>query len=471
MLPLHPQNSNNMSDKKTLTELGTEKVGKLLFRFALPSIVAMTASSLYNMVDSIFIGNGVGAMAISGLAITFPLMNLAGAFGSLVGVGASTLVSVKLGQKDYDTAGRVLGNVVVLNVLLGLLLTIVALTFIDPILYFFGASENTIPYAREYMQVILMGNVVTHLYFGMNALLRASAHPRQAMYATLATVLMNTIMDPIFIFVLDMGIKGAAFATVLAQFLSLMYQLRLFSDKKEILHFRKDIFFLKKRIVLDSLSIGMSPFLMNMASCMIVILINNSLKTHGGDLAIGAYGLSNRLVFIFVMLIVGLNQGMQPIAGYNYGAKLFSRVIEVLKLAILYATTVMLTGFLLFQFFPGQLISIFTSDQELIRIGSHGLHIMSLMFPIVGFQMVTTNFFTSIGKARISIFLSLTRQLIFLLPCLLVLPGLYGEDGVWYSMPTADCLSSVVTAIMLLVYIGKFRREAEQSTLGAQTEK
>ena len=301
-----------MSVQRTPTALGTENIGKLLMQYAIPAIIAMTASSLYNMVDSIFIGQGVGPMAISGLALTFPLMNLAAAFGSLVGVGASTLVSVKLGQRDYDTARRVLGNVVVLNVILGFTFAVITLMFLDPILYFFGGSDQTVGYARDYMEIILLGNIITHMYLGLNAVLRSSGHPKQAMYATIATVIINTILDPIFIFWFDWGIRGAAIATVIAQLVSLIWMLKLFSNKEELLHFSKGIFRLKRKIVFNSLAIGLSPFLMNVASCLIVILINKGLNRYGGDYAVGAYGIVNRLVFMIVMVVMGLNQGMQP---------------------------------------------------------------------------------------------------------------------------------------------------------------
>lgn len=325
-----------MVGQKTPTALGTENIGKLLMQYAVPAIIAMTASSLYNMVDSIFIGHGVGTMAISGLALTFPLMNLAAAFGSLVGVGAATLISVKLGQKDYDTAQRVLGNVFVLNILLGVAFTVIVMAFLDPILYFFGGSDETVGYARDYMYIILLGNTITHLYLGLNAVLRSSGHPQKAMYATIATVIINTILDPVFIYGFGWGIRGAAIATIVAQIISLMWQLWIFSSKEELLHFHRGIFRLKRKIVFDSLAIGMSPFLMNMAACFIVILINQGLKKYGGDLAIGAFGIVNRLVFIIVMIVMGLNQGMQPIAGYNFGAKQYERVTKTLKLTIIY---------------------------------------------------------------------------------------------------------------------------------------
>ncbi|GAB6869984.1 MATE family efflux transporter [Bacteroides rodentium] len=449
-----------MTAQKTPTALGTESIGKLLMQYAVPAIIAMTASSLYNMVDSIFIGHGVGTMAISGLALTFPLMNLAAAFGSLVGVGASTLISVKLGQKDYDTAQRVLGNVFVLNIVLGLAFTVIVMLFLDPILYFFGGSDQTVGYARDYMQIILLGNTVTHLYLGLNAVLRSSGHPQKAMYATIATVVVNTILDPVFIYGFGWGIRGAAIATIVAQVISLTWQLKLFGNKDELLHFHRGIFRLRRKIVFDSLAIGMSPFLMNMAACFIVILINQGLKKYGGDLAIGAFGIVNRLVFIVVMIVMGLNQGMQPIAGYNFGAKLYERVNKVLKLTIIYATAVTTFGFLVGMLLPDLVVGIFTSDAELTELSATGLRITVMFFPIIGFQMVTSNFFQSIGMAGKAIFLSLTRQMLILLPCLLILPHFFGVAGVWYSMPVSDLLASLIALVMLVCQFRKFKTAA-----------
>ncbi len=449
-----------MAGQKNPTALGTESIGKLLMQYAVPAIIAMTAASLYNMVDSIFIGHGVGTMAISGLALTFPLMNLAAAFGSLVGVGASTLISVKLGQKDYDTAQRVLGNVFVLNILLGVVFTVVVMIFLDPILYFFGGSEQTISYARDYMQIILLGNVITHLYLGLNAVLRSSGHPQKAMYATIATVVINTILDPVFIYGFGWGIRGAAIATIVAQLLSLIWLFKLFTNREELLHFHRGIFKLKRKIVFDSLAIGLSPFLMNLAACFIVILINQGLKKHGGDLAIGAFGIVNRLVFIIVMIVMGLNQGMQPIAGYNFGAQQYGRVNKVLKLTILYATIVTTFGFLVGVLVPDLVVSVFTSDAELVELSAKGLRIVVMFFPIIGFQMVTSNFFQSIGMAGKAIFLSLTRQMLILLPCLLILPHFFGVAGVWYSMPISDILASLIALVMLVMQFRKFKAAA-----------
>ena len=447
-----------MESKDLPIALGTEKVGKLLMQYAIPAIIAMTASSLYNITDSIFIGHGVGALAISGLALTFPLMNLAAAFGSLVGVGASTLMSVRLGQKDYDTANKILGNVFILNIILGLAYTVVVLSFLDPILYFFGASDATLPYAHQYMVVILLGNVVTHMFLGLNALLRSTGRPQKAMYTTLCSVLINVILNPLFIFVFKWGIQGSAFATVISQVVMLVWQINIFSNKKHFIHLKKGIFRLQRKIVVDSMAIGLSPFLMNAASCVIVVLINQGLIHYGGDLAVGAYGIVNRVVFLFVMIVMGINQGMQPIAGYNFGAGHYDRVTEVLKKTLFLATGVMTLGFLIGEFSPHAVASVFTTDKTLINMASEGLRIVIVFFPIVGLPMVTANFFQSIGMAGKAIFLSLTRQLIFLLPCLLILPMIFGLKGVWYSMPAADLASSVISTYLLVSQFRKFRK-------------
>ncbi len=439
-----------MDNNKATLELGTKPIGRLLMQYAMPAIIAMTASSLYNMVDSIFIGQGVGPMAISGLALTFPFMNLGAAFGAAVGVGASTCISVKLGQKDYGIAQRILGNTVTLNVIVGLLFSIVSLLFLDDILYFFGASPRTIPYARDYMFIILLGNVFSHMYFGMNAVLRAAGKPRQAMYATMFTVVMNTLLDPLFIYVFDMGIQGAAFATILSQMMALTWQMKLFTDRRELLHLQRGTFGLDGRLVRNIIAIGMSPFLMNVCACIVVIFINKGLLAYGGDLAVGAYGIVNRVAFVFVMIVMGINQGMQPIAGYNYGAQRNDRLMRVLKLSMMAATAVTTTGFLIAEIFPRECARLFTSDDQLLDMSAHGMRIVMFTFPIIGYQMVVTNFFQSIGRASVSIFLSLSRQMLFLLPMLIILPPIMGADGVWLSMPVSDTVASVVTAIVMV---------------------
>ena len=446
------------SQKGTATELGTERIGKLLMQYAIPAIIAMTASSLYNMVDSIFIGHGVGPLAISGLAITFPLMNLAAAFGSLVGVGASTLISVKLGQKDYVTAQQILGNVVSLNLIIGILFTLVCLLFLDPILYFFGASDATLPYARDYMITILLGNVITHMYLGLNSVLRSAGHPQKAMAATILTVVINTLLDPLFIYTFHMGIQGAAIATVLAQVISLCWLIKIFCNKNELLHLKRGIYRLKTTLVENIIGIGLAPFFMNLASCFIVILINKGLKLYDGDLAIGAFGIVNRIVYLFVMIVMGLNQGMQPIAGYNFGAQHYHRVNQVMKYTVIAATIVTTSGFLVGELMPELAVSAFTTDAQLIQLSAKGLQVVVLFFPIIGFQMVTSNFFQSIGKAKISIFLSLTRQLLYLLPGLIILPRYMGLDGIWTCMPVSDFFAFVTAVIALWIYVKKLKR-------------
>lgn len=411
------------------------------------------------MVDSIFIGQGVGPMAISGLALTFPFMNLAVAFGAGVGVGASSCISVKLGQKDYKTAQQVLGNTVTLNLIIGIAFSIVSLLFLDPILYFFGASEQTLPYARDYMVIILLGNVFSHMYFGMNGVLRAAGKPRQAMYATIFTVVLNTILDPIFIYPMNLGIQGAAYATILSQVLALVWQMRIFSNKNELLHLSRGIYRLKKSIVENILAIGLSPFSMNVCACIVVIFINKGLLQYSGDLAVGAYGIANKVCFIFVMVNMGLNQGMQPIAGYNYGAMKFDRLMQVLKLAVIAGTCITTCGFLVAEFFPGPCARLFTTDPELIRLSVNGMRIMMAAFVLVGSQMVITNFFQSIGKAKISMFLSLSRQMIFLLPMLLLLPLFLGVDGIWWAMPISDTIAEIVAVVMMMTYMRKFKEQ------------
>ena len=437
--------------------LGTESVKKLLLRYAIPSIVAMLSSSLYNMIDSIFIGHGVGAMAISGLAITMPIMNVIAALGTLVSVGGATLMSVKMGQGDKKSAEYILSNVLMLNVIIGLCLTAAGVIFLDDILYFFGASENTIPYAREFMHIILSGTAVTHVYLGLNDMLRASGYPGKAMGVILTAIAINCVLNPLFIFGFKWGIAGSAFATVIAQTVAMSIELVHFMRKKHFIHFERKMFGLKAHIVKGIFSIGVSPFLMNICASIVVIFINKSLMTYGGDFYVGAYGIINRVLMVFIMIVIGLNQGMQPIVGYNFGARKFDRVARALRYAIFAAVAVTTSGFLMAEIFPHLLANMFTGDQELIDIASKGMRIVLIMFPIVGFQMVTANFFQSIGKVRKAILLSLTRQMLFLVPLLIILPRFMGTLGVWMSMPIADSLATVLAVFLLTRQMKKFR--------------
>ena len=448
-----------MDNKKATLELGTEPVGKLLARYALPAIIAMTAASLYNIIDRVVIGQVVGPLAISGLAITFPFMNLAAAFGAAVGVGASTTISVRLGQRDYDAAENILGNTITLNLIIGIGFGLFSLIFLDPILRFFGASDDTLPYAHDFMTIILAGNVISHMYFGMNAVLRAASKPKKAMAATLFTVVMNVVLDAVFILWWHWGIKGAALATMISQLLALCWQMSIFANQKELLHLKRGIYKLRAELVQNIISIGISPFLMNACACIIVIFMNNQLVRYGGDMAVGAYGIANSIAMVFVLFSMGLNQGMQPIAGYNYGSQQFDRLMSVVKLAIISATVMMTSGWIVAMFAPYYCARMFTTDPELIRQAIDAIQVMMLMFPIIGGQMVITNFFQCIGKVKISIFLSLSRQLLFLLPLLAVLPHFYNIEGVWASLPISDLAAAIVAAAIMVAYMKKMKKQ------------
>lgn len=438
--------------------LGTENIGKLLLQYSIPAIIGMTITSLYNIIDSIFIGHGVGAMAISGLAITFPLMNLVVAFCVLISSGGATISSIRLGQKDYEGATKVLGNTLMLCLINSFLFGGISFLFLDPILIFFGASPDTLPYARDFMQVILLGTPITYIMIGLNNIMRATGYPRKAMLTSAVTVVANIILAPIFIFHFGWGIRGAAMATLVSQFIGMVWVIQHFRNSENIVHFRPGFWRMERRIVGSIFSIGMSPFLMNVTACAIVILINNSLLKYGGDTAIGAYGIINRLLMLYVMIVMGLTMGMQPIVGYNYGAQKMDRVKRTLRLGILSGVLITSSGFLICQLFPHAVSAVFTDDHTLIDMASSGIRICTLMFPLVGAQIVISNFFQSIGMVKISIFLSLSRQLVYLLPGLLLLPATYGANGVWMSMPISDGLAFVTAGIILMVYMKRVAR-------------
>jgi putative MATE family efflux protein len=438
--------------------LGTENIWKLLVQYALPAIVAMLATSLYNVTDSIFIGHGVGVTALSGLSITFPIMNLAVAFGALISVGSAAMLSIRLGQKDYEAANYILGNVISLNIIIGLLFSIILLLFLDPILIFFGASSQTLPHAHDFMVIILIGNVIAHTYMGLNSLLRSQGYPKKAMIATFFTILINLVLNPLFIFKFGWGIRGSAFATVISQTLVLLWQIKIYTNKTNLMYFQKKFFILKKNIVKEIFSIGLSPFLLHTATCIIIILINKNLSIHGGDTAVGAYGIVNRVLFIFVMIVLGLTQGMQPISGYNYGAGLYKRVFEVFKKTVFLSASVMTLGSLITEIFPNAIASLFTTDKELIKVTAIGMRYVLVTYCLVSYQTVAIVFFQSIGKAHLSIILSVTRQVIFLIPLLLILPRYYGITGVWITMPISDLAAFIATVILMSYERKKFKQ-------------
>lgn len=453
-----------MKKQITTLSLGTDPLYKLLPRYAIPAIIAMMSTSLFNIIDSIFIGHGVGALAISGMALTMPIMNIASAFGSLVGVGAAAITSIRLGQGNKRAAEQVLGNTVLLNITIGILFGGVSLYFLDDILYFFGASDQTIGYARDFMLVILAGNVITHLYLGLNELMRASGYPQKAMYAMLLSVAVNCILNPLFIFKFGWGVQGSALSTVIAQCCALTVSLHHFSKQSSFISFKRDIFRFKLPIIGNIISIGMAPFLMNICTSIVVIFVNKALKEYGGDLNIGAYGVINRVVMLFLMVVFGLNQGMQPIVGYNYGAKQYDRVLKTLRITITCALAVTTTGFLVSRLLPREVAMLFVGgdsaeSKELIEAVTYGMKNVMIMFWPVGFQVVTGAFFQYIGKPKRAIIISLTRQMIFLVPLLFILPPHLGLRGVWLSMPLADSMSVMLAAGLLFFQVRAFKQE------------
>ena len=439
------------------TILGRAPLGKLLFQYSLPAIIGMTLTSLYNIIDSIFIGHGVGPMAISGLAITFPFMNLVAAFGVLISAGGSTISSIRLGQRDSEGATKVLNNTLMLCFINSIVFGGISLLFIDEILIYFGASSQTLPYAKDFMKVILMGTPISYTMISLNNIMRATGYPKKAMLTSMVTIVCNVILAPIFIFKFQWGIEGAALATVISQFIGMCWVVSHFRNPKSYIHFQAPVFKIELPIVKNIFSIGMAPFLMNVCACVIVIFINNRLQNNGGDMAIGAYGIINRLITLYIMIVIGLTMGMQPIIGYNFGALKFNRVKKTLRLGLIVATVITSSGFLICELFPHGIAAMFTREPILIDMAADGLRIAIAMFPIIGLQIVITNFFQSIGMAKISVFLSLSRQLLFLLPGLIFFPRYWGITGVWLSMPFSDFFATVTAVIMLRYLIRKIK--------------
>ena len=443
--------------------LGEEKITKLLLTFSIPAIVGMMVNTLYNIIDRMYIGHipGSGQLAITGVGITMPIMTIILAFGMLVGIGTAARVSIKLGQHDKKSAEKHLGNAFTLIIIISLIITIFGLIFLDPILSIFGASINTEIYARQYMQIIFIGTIVNMLSFGLNHSIRSDGSPKIAMLSMLIGAITNIVLDPIFIFVLGMGVRGAAIATVISQVLTTIWILQYFTKGKSIIKLRKENLFLERVTVLSIFSIGMSPCSMQIAASIVQVLANNSLKEYGGDLAIGAMTIISSISMIFLMPIFGLNQGSQPIIGYNYGAKKHHRVKETVKYGSIIATMIVVLGWIVVQFAPDILIKIFNKDPELVKIATNGIRIYLFMLPVIGFQVISSNYFQSIGKAKISMFLSLLRQVILLIPCLLILPNIFELNGIWLSGPISDGISSLITGILFYNSVKKLKEVKE----------
>ncbi len=437
-------------------KLRSEKVSKLLLEFSIPAIVGMLVNSLYIVVDRMFIGRVVGAMAISGVSLTFPIAIIVMAFGMLVGIGAAARISIKLGQDNKQEAEHILGNALILLIIVSIIVTISGLILVNPMLRAFGASNNTIGYAREFITIILWGSIFQIIGFGLNNVIRSEGNPKKAMTTMLIGGITNIVLDFLFIYIFHFGIKGAAFATIIAQCINMIWVLYYFLKGNSMLKIRKENLILKWKTVISIFSIGMSPFAMQLAASVVNIVLNRSLGIYGGDLAIGAMGIINGIATVILMPIFGINQGAQPVIGFNYGAELYPRVKRSLKLAIIAATVISTAGALCAHIFPNVLVAFFNkSDINLTNITVNGMKIYMLLFPIVGFQVVSANFFQAIAKAKISMFLALSRQVIVLIPMLFLLPHIFGLNGVWAAAPVSDGVASILTVIFLVVQIKK----------------
>lgn len=465
--------SRNMAKQVNTLSLGTDNIGSLLWRYAAPAIIAMASNSIYHIIDSIFVGHGVGGAAISGMAITMPIMNIAGAFGAMVGVGAAARMSIRLGEGNMQAAEKTLANAVMLNLILGFALMAVMLIFLDPILQLFSggnASAETLRYARDFMRIILLGNMTQHMYLGLNEQIRASGYPQKSMRIILTAVALNLCLNPLFIFKFGWGIKGSALATVISQAVSFLIACSHFCLKSSFVRFRRAAFVLDWKIIKAILSIGLAPFMVNICASMVAAFVNTALLKYGGtgahdvvhtthasaDIYVGAYGIANRVVMLLIMVIQGLNQGMQPIVGFNYGAKQYDRVRKALFMTIGCGMTISTLGFLACQIFPESIAAMFVDSTKggdealMITAASQAMRIIVTMFPLVGFQIVAAAFFQYIGHAKLAIFVSMTRQMLFLLPLLWIVPRFLGATGVWVSMPIADCASITLAAILLI---------------------
>lgn len=469
-----------MAKQANTLSLGTDNIGSLLWRYATPAIIAMASNSIYHIIDSIFVGHGVGGAAIAGMAITMPIMNIAGAFGAMVGVGAAARMSIRLGEGNMQAAEKTLANAVMLNLILGFVLMAFMLIFLDPILQLFSggnASAETIGYARDFMRIILLGNMTQHMYLGLNEQIRASGYPQKSMRIILTAVALNLCLNPLFIFKFGWGIKGSALATVISQAVSFLIASSHFCQKSSFVRFRRAAFVLDWKIIKAIISIGLAPFMVNICASLVAAFVNTALLKYGGtgvhdvvqtthasaDIFVGAYGIANRVVMLLIMVIQGLNQGMQPIVGYNFGAKQYDRVRKALYLTIGCGMTISTLGFLACQIFPEGIASLFVDSAKggdetlMIAAASQAMRIIVTMFPLVGFQIVAAAFFQYIGHAKLAIFVSMTRQMLFLLPLLWIIPRYMGATGVWISMPIADCASITLAAILLYRELKRLR--------------
>ncbi len=461
---------DDMAKDATLRALERYPVSVLLWRYSLPAIVGMAATSLYNIIDAIYIGQWCGPFAITAMALVFPIMNLTVAMGALVGMGCAASASISLGQKDFDRAFRILGHCVMLGLIFGLLIGWAPLPWLTEILMAFGAEGATLQPAYDFMLVTLLGYPVTSGFMNLNHLMRASGYPKKAMVSLIVSLVVNVASAPLFIKVFGWGMTGAALATVLGQGVALLWVLAHFGKDSSVLHFKRGIYRLCGPIVRRVCLVGLPPCLLNIVGCVVVVVYNRLFDAYDGPMGVGAFGIVNRVLFLFVMIVLGITQGMQPIAGYNLGLGKYGRVRRVLFLAMLWASVVTTAGFALVMGLPREIVSLFVEASDanaalLIDIATRGVRLMSIVFPLVGSQIVISNFFQSIGRPGMSIFLSLTRQLFFLLPCLALLPNLIGESGIWLSQSVADALSILLGFTALYFFLTRYFRHKDLGDL------
>ena len=441
--------------------LGTEPIGKLLIKYSVPAIIGMMVNALYNVVDRMFIGNipGVGPMAITGLGVTMPIMTIILAFGMLVGIGATTNISIKLGQGKREEAEHIVGNSITLALIIGIILTVVGTIFSDSILKVFGASESTLIYAKSYMSIILLGTIFSISAMVFNNIIRGDGNPKLSAIIMAAGCATNIVLDAVLIFGFNMGIQGAALATIASQGLTAIWGFSYYLKGKSNLKFKKSSLKLDMNIVKMIFAIGSAPFAMQLATSLVQVISNNALRNYGSDLAIGAMATISSIVMIFLMPSFGLVQGMQPIVGFNYGAKNYDRAIKTFKLSLLSSSVFFIVGALLIQFVPQVLVGMFNRDPQLMDITVNGLRKYAFALPIIGISIVGTNYIQSSGKAKVAMVLSLLRQVIILIPMILILPKFLGLNGVWFAQPTADIIASAITAIVLIKEIRSYKED------------
>ncbi len=435
---------------KNINELGEAKIGKLMLKYFIPAFIGVFVNALYNIVDRIFIGQGVGAEALSGISIIFPVMLIMMAFGMLIGIGTGVYVSINLGKKDFDGAEKTLGTGFFLMITVSAIIMIVTYLLKEPILRSFGANDETFNYANDYLNIILGGTAFMVIGFSLNNVIRSEGNAKIAMISMILSSVVNIILDPIFIFWLDMGVKGAAYATVISMFILMVWVIIHFRSKRSVIKLRKINIGVNRKILIQIIAIGMAPFTMQIANSFVQGLLNKKLIIYGGDLAVGAMGIINSVVTLFIMAIVALNMASQPIIGYNFGAKSVTRIKETLRISLIAATLIAVGAFVLIEAFPGTIIKLFNNDnEELYSIAVRGIRLLLLALPIVGFQVVASNFFQAVGKAKLAMFATLFRQIIGLIPLLLILPGFWGIDGIWLAYPIADTMSAVAVGFIL----------------------